>query len=44
MRFLIKLMLLVLVVGAAAFVGFAYVGDLSPGVTSVTEPVVLDVD
>ena len=44
MRFLLKFLVLVVLLAGAGLVGFAYVGDLSPNVTTVTEPVVLDVD
>lgn len=44
MRVLVKVLFLVVVLAGAGLIGFAYVGDLSPDVTTVTEPVVLDVD
>ena len=44
MRFLLKFLFLVVVLAGVGLVGFAYLGDLSPSVTTVTEPVVLDVD
>ncbi len=41
---LIKLLFLLVVLAGIAFVGFAYLGDLSPNVTTISEPVTLDVD
>jgi hypothetical protein len=41
---LFKFLFFLVVLGGLALVGFAYVGDLSPTVTTVTEPVTLDVD
>ncbi|MEQ3626708.1 MAG: hypothetical protein ABNH26_12855 [Celeribacter sp.] len=41
---LIKLLLILIILGALALIGYAYVGDLTPTQTEVTEPVTLDVD
>ena len=37
-----RLLLILIVLGALAFVGFAYFGDLSPPREDVREPVVLE--
>lgn len=39
---LFKLLLLLVVTGFVALVGFAYLGDLSPVQTRVTQPVTLE--
>ena len=39
-----KLLFFLIILAGLAFVGFAYLGDLSPSITTVTEPVQLDVD
>lgn len=39
---LLKLLIFLLLLGAAAFVGYAYLGDLSPEQSDVSEPVELD--
>lgn len=41
---IIKLVILLAIVGFVAIAGYAYLGDLSPTRTSVSAPVVLDVD
>ncbi|MAQ44872.1 MAG: hypothetical protein CL813_11950 [Confluentimicrobium sp.] len=41
---LIKLLLILVILGGLALIGFAYLGDLTPSQTEVTEPVTLDVD
>ena len=41
---LIKLLLILVILGGLALIGFAYRGDLTPSQTEVTEPVTLDVD
>lgn len=41
---LIKFLLFLIVLGAIAFVGYAYLGDLSPDQSDVSVPVELDAD
>lgn len=41
---LFKLVLFLLVCGAVAVVGYAYLGDLSPTQQEIRKPVTLDVD
>ncbi len=41
---LLKLLLILIVLGFLALVGFAYLGDLRPDQESVEQPVTLDVD
>jgi hypothetical protein len=41
---LVMLVLMLLVVGFAALVGYAYFGDYAPPQTTVTQPVTLDAD
>jgi hypothetical protein len=43
-RILLKLVLFLVVVGALGVVGYAYLGDISPDQTDVSEPVNLDAD
>lgn len=43
-RLLLKLVLFLVVIGALGLVGYAYVGDISPDQTDVSEPVNLDAD
>jgi hypothetical protein len=43
-RFLVKLLVFLVVVGAAGLVGYAYLGDISPSQTDVIEPVNLNAD
>ena len=43
-RIFFKLVLFLLVVGALGLVGYAYLGDLSPDQTDVSEPVDLNAD
>ncbi len=43
-RFLIKLLAVLLVVAAVGVVGYAYLGDISPNQTDVSEPVNLNAD
>jgi hypothetical protein len=43
-RIFFKLVLFLLVVGAVGLVGYAYLGDLSPDQTDVSEPVDLNAD
>lgn len=42
MRHIVKLVLILAVLGGIGLVGFAYVGDLSPQRSQVSEPVSLD--
>ncbi|MFD0978589.1 MULTISPECIES: hypothetical protein [Tropicimonas] len=44
MRRLLKFLLFLVVLGAVALVGFAYLGDLTPTQVRVSDPVMLDVD
>ncbi|WP_268874355.1 hypothetical protein [Tropicimonas marinistellae] len=44
MRRLLKLLLYLVILGAVALVGYAYLADLSPDQVRVSEPVTLDVD
>lgn len=39
-----KLLLFLLILGAVALVGYAYLGDLSPDQSDMREPVTLDVE
>ena len=39
---ILKLIVILLFLGAIGVVGYAYIGDLSPEQTEVTEPVKLD--
>lgn len=39
-----KLLLFLMVLGAVALVGYAYLGDLSPDQSDMREPVTLDVE
>ena len=39
---LLKFLLFLIVIGAAALVGYAYIGDLSPDQSDVSTPVDLD--
>ena len=41
---LLKLLFFLLLLGFVGLVGFAYLGDLSPEIETVKEPVSLDVD
>lgn len=41
---LVKLLLLLLLVGFAALVAYAYLGDFAPVPATVTQPVTLDAD
>ena len=41
---LLKLLFFLLLLGFVGLVGFAYLGDLSPEIETVKEPVTLDVD
>ncbi|WP_255569778.1 hypothetical protein [Actibacterium sp. 188UL27-1] len=41
---LLKLLFFLLLLGFVGLVGFAYLGDLSPQIENVKEPVTLDVD
>jgi hypothetical protein len=41
---LFKLLVILAVLGAAALVGYAYLGDLEPAQSRVTDPVTLDLD
>lgn len=41
---LLKLLLVLVVLGFIALVGYAYLGDLSPERQDVSEPVILNVD
>jgi len=41
---LFKLLLFLIVIGAVALVGYAYLGDLSPGQEDVSEPVEFDAE
>jgi hypothetical protein len=43
-RFLLKLLVFLVVVGAVGLVGYAYLGDISPTQTDVSEPVNLNAD
>lgn len=43
-RILLKLVVFLLVIGALGLVGYAYLGDLSPTQTDVSEPVNLNAD
>lgn len=43
-RILLKLVLFLVVIGALGVVGYAYLGDISPDQTDVSEPVNLDAD
>jgi hypothetical protein len=43
-RILLKLLLFLVVVGAIGLVGYAYLGDISPAQTDVSEPVILNGD
>ena len=42
MRLIFKLLLFLLVLGGIGLVGYAYLGDLTPEPTDVTQPVILD--
>lgn len=42
MRLIFKLILFLLVLGAIGLTGYAYLGDMTPEQTDVTEPVILD--
>lgn len=42
MRLIFKLLLFLLVLGGIGLVGYAYLGDLTPEQTDVTQPVILD--
>ncbi len=44
MRRLLKLLLYLVVLGAIGLVGYAYLADLTPTQTRVSDPVTLDVD
>jgi hypothetical protein len=41
---LLKLLILLLVLGFIGLVGYAYLGDLSPEIKEVNQPVTLDVE
>ncbi len=41
---LLKAIIFLAVLGILAFVGYAYIGDLSPDVTEIDQPVTLDVE
>ncbi len=41
---LIRLLLLLVILGLAALVGYAYLGDFAPVPATVTQPVTLDAD
>ena len=41
---LLKFLIFLLIVGFAGLVGFAYLGDISPEQSDVTQPVDLDAD
>lgn len=41
---LVKAVLILVLLGAIGLVGYAYLGDLSPAQTTITQPVVLDAD
>ena len=41
---ILKLIVILAVLGFIALVGFAYLGDLSPEIEEVREPVTLEVD
>ncbi len=41
---LLKTIVFLLVLGILAFVGYAYIGDLSPEVVEVNQPVTLNVE
>jgi hypothetical protein len=43
-RIFFKLLLFLVIVGVAGLVGYAYLGDLSPDQTDVSEPVNLNAD
>jgi hypothetical protein len=43
-RLLTRLVLFLLVIGALGLVGYAYLGDISPEQTDVSEPVNLNAD
>jgi hypothetical protein len=43
-RFLLKLLVFLVLVGAVGLVGYAYLGDISPAQTDVSEPVNLNAD
>jgi hypothetical protein len=43
-RFLFKLLAVLVLLGALGLVGYAYLGDLSPDQTDVSEPVNLNAD
>jgi hypothetical protein len=43
-RFLLKLLVFLVVVGAVGLVVYAYLGDISPAQTDVSEPVNLNAD
>lgn len=42
MKTILKLILILLVLGAIGITGYAYLGDMAPDQTDVTEPVILD--
>jgi Tfp pilus assembly protein PilO len=42
MRYLVRLILIIVVLAAVAVVGYAYVGDLSPDRAPVSQPLELD--
>lgn len=41
---LLKFLIFLLIVGFAGLVGFAYLGDISPEQSDVTQPIDLDAD
>lgn len=42
MKFIVKAVFILVILGFLGLVGFAYLGDLSPKQVPVTKPVVLD--
>ncbi len=44
MRWIIRIVLFLVVVGFLALVGYAYLGDLSPQQSLISAPVTLDAD
>ncbi len=43
-RILLKLLAVLVVIGALGITGFGYLGDLSPDQSDVSEPVILNAD
>lgn len=44
MRYIYRLILILVVLGGIGIVGYAYFGDLSPEMRDIRQPVTLDVD